>query len=158
MEAMKKIINKFLSITSGSILVIMVILTLWQVLCRYVLKNPSTVTEEFVRLLLVWLTCLAGAYGFGLKSHLVLDIVVENLSKPVQRICSIFVHSLLLILAVSVFVYGGLEQTIETIGQVTPALQMSVSFQYFAVPVGGACMVFYEIYALRELLLTKKGL
>ena len=45
--------------------------------CPDSVKNPSTLTEEFVRFALVWLAMLASAYVVG-KGHLAVTLLSEN--------------------------------------------------------------------------------
>ena len=51
---MRKIIDKVIEIMCTAIMGFMVIAVCWQVFTRFVLKNPSTTTEEILRYMLVW--------------------------------------------------------------------------------------------------------
>lgn len=61
MKGFRKFLNRLLEILGSIILAAMVLVVLYQVFARTVLKNPSTLTEEFVRFALVWLAMLASA-------------------------------------------------------------------------------------------------
>lgn len=64
MKGFRKFLNRLLEILGSIILAAMVLVVLYQVFARTVLKNPSTLTEEFVRFALVWMAmvsfCLCG--------------------------------------------------------------------------------------------------
>ena len=48
METLRKRLDKVLEFICCTLLALMTILVTWQVVSRYVLNNPSTVTEELV--------------------------------------------------------------------------------------------------------------
>ena len=45
---MKKFIDRITEILTSSLLAFMVLVAIWQVFTRFVLQNPSTVTEEML--------------------------------------------------------------------------------------------------------------
>ena len=50
------LIDKIIQVLSTIIMGVMVIAVCWQVITRYILNNPSTVTEEALRNLLIRVT------------------------------------------------------------------------------------------------------
>lgn len=54
------LIDKIIQVLSTIIMGVMVIAVCWQVITRYILNNPSTVTEEALRYLLIWVTMVGG--------------------------------------------------------------------------------------------------
>ena len=48
MEKLRKALDKFLSVLAGGSMAVMVILTTYQVITRYIFKAPSTWSEELV--------------------------------------------------------------------------------------------------------------
>ena len=42
----------------------------WQIFTRWILKNPSTFTDEFLRYVLIWASMLGSAYCFYKDEHL----------------------------------------------------------------------------------------
>ena len=47
----------------------------WQIFTRWILRNPSTVTDEFLRYVLIWASMIGSAYCFYKDKHLALDLV-----------------------------------------------------------------------------------
>ena len=47
----------------------------WQIITRWILHDPSTVTDEFLRFVLIWASMIGSAYCFYNDSHLALDLV-----------------------------------------------------------------------------------
>ena len=72
--------HKIIEVLCTIIMGIMVVAVCWQVFTRFVLKNPSTVTEEMLRYLLVWTTMVGAAYAYGRRKHLSIGILTKKLS------------------------------------------------------------------------------
>ncbi len=47
----------------------------WQIFSRWILKNPSTFTDEFLRYVLIWASMIGSAYCFYTDQHLALDLL-----------------------------------------------------------------------------------
>lgn len=56
MKAMRSALNKILNVLAGGSLTVMVLLTTYQVITRYVFSSPSTWSEELVGYLFAWRT------------------------------------------------------------------------------------------------------
>ncbi len=146
MESIKKGIDKILIALNGTIIVLMVFLILWQICARYILQQPFTTGEESIRLLLIWLAICGGAYGFGSNSHLALDVLTSKLPSNKKIYLDICIHILILWFIIMILILGGIKMVLTTTQQVTPALQLPVSFLYLSLPVGGILSLFYEVY------------
>src|SRR5690625_6631787 len=83
----------------------MVILALWQIFTRYILKNPASFTTEFLRYALLWLALLAAAYCFGKKAHLAIVFLKEKFSGKLLLIINIFIELTIIIFAIYVLFY-----------------------------------------------------
>ena len=69
-----KVIENFLVLITG----ILVLDVLWQVISRYLLKSPSSFTDELARFLLIWVGILGAAYATGKKMHLAIDVLINR--------------------------------------------------------------------------------
>ena len=132
----------------------MVINVLWQVFTRFVLRNPSSFTEEAARYMMIWVGLLGSAYASGKKSHLALDLLTARLQGGRKRASEIFIHSCVLVFALAVMVGGGgrLVWIQLSLGQQSAALQVKLGYVYLVVPLAGVLIVFYSISALLEAL------
>ena len=54
MSQLRKILDRILNVLAGVSFLAMVALTCWQVFTRYILKNPSSWSEEMVSYLFGW--------------------------------------------------------------------------------------------------------
>lgn len=127
------------------IFVVLVACVSWQVISRYILGTPSTVTDELARFLFMWLALIGGAYTLGLKRHLAIDLLTQRLRGRRRSLSEGFVLFAVAGFAALVMVKGGGQLVLKTIasGQVTPALQIPMGFVYGAIPFAGAIILFY---------------
>ena len=63
----------------------------WQIFTRWILRNPSTVTDEFLRYVLIWASMIGSAYCFYKDKHLALDLVtfIPAISLVVPYLCGL---------------------------------------------------------------------
>ena len=76
---MKSAIDSLLRWVIIAIFTVLVACVTWQVLSRYVLGTPSTLTDEIARFLFMWLALIGGAYTFGARRHLAIDLLTDLL-------------------------------------------------------------------------------
>lgn len=105
----KNVMNKILSAASVVLLVFMTSLVLWQVFTRYVLGKPAAFTEELVKYSLMWTAFIGAAYAFFTRDHMSLTIIKDKLTGNKRKILLLVIDVLILLLAVFVFVIGGLS-------------------------------------------------
>jgi TRAP-type C4-dicarboxylate transport system permease small subunit len=70
---------------SAASLVLLVVLTGWQVWGRYVLNDTPTWTEKAALLLILVVTLPMAAVGLRENTHLGLDLLVARLPRPLRR-------------------------------------------------------------------------
>jgi TRAP-type C4-dicarboxylate transport system permease small subunit len=71
----------------------MVLNVLWQVFTRFVLRHPSSFTEELARYMMIWVGLLGSAYASGRKSHLALDLLTSHLHGARKRVSELIIHA-----------------------------------------------------------------
>jgi TRAP-type C4-dicarboxylate transport system permease small subunit len=130
----------------------MVLNVLWQVVTRFILRHPSSFTEELARYMMIWVGLLGSAYATGQKSHLALDLITARLTGVRKRISEIAIQVVVLVFALAVLVGGGLRLVwIQlSLGQQSAALQIKLGYVYLAVPLAGLFIVLYTIFALAD--------
>lgn len=142
---MKRYVDTVLGWAIVAIFAVIVCGIVWQVLSRYVLQAPSTVTAEFARLMFMWLALIGGAYTFGQAQHLAIDILPMMLPRRARQILNIVVLLLIAGFALLVMILGGWSLTGRTLasGQITPTLRLPMGYIYAAVPFSGAAILYY---------------
>ena len=88
---MRAWVDMLLKTVITTIFVVLVACVSWQVISRYVLGTPSTVTDELARFLFMWLALIGGAYTLGLRRHLAIDLLTQQLSGRARTVSEAFV-------------------------------------------------------------------
>ena len=153
MNATRRALERLLAAAIAVLMTAMVLNVLWQVFSRFVLRTPSSHTEELARYLMIWLGLLGGAYGVGTKSHLAVDYFTAGLRGAARRGMHAAVEIAVLIFAAAVMVGGGvrLMWVTFTLGQTSAALGRKLGYVYAAVPIAGACIVIFSLASLAAL-------
>ncbi|WP_303974188.1 TRAP transporter small permease [Streptococcus merionis] len=148
MIAIRKLLDKCLEFICSVVFVVMILVVLYQIFVRTVLGNPNTVTEEFVKFSLVWLSLLASAYVVGKRSHLSVSLLSDHLNPQKQRILDTVVQILFVLFAAVVMIFGGFKAVSVTMGQLSPSLGIPMGLIYLAVPVSGILILVYSLLNL----------
>jgi TRAP-type C4-dicarboxylate transport system permease small subunit len=138
---------------------VLVACVVWQVFSRYVLQSPSTVTDEMARFLFIWVALLGGAYTFGQRRHLAIDLLPVITTGVLRLLVNCGIIAAIAVFAGVVMVYGGLDlvnRTLET-QQVSPALRLPMGLVYVAIPFSGGCILYYCLTFLGDLFRTGRG-
>lgn len=143
-------ILKFEEGFSTILLLLMSALAFVQVVTRYILKIPTPWIEETTRYLMVWMVFICTAAAVSKKAHLKVDVVDFFAPVRVARTINLILDIAMLIFGV-IFTIITLQFTVNqiAIGQVSPAMQVSMALVYFAMVAGGllfAVQVAYSIY------------
>lgn len=143
-----KIVNKILGYAIAVLVGIMVLGCCWQVVTRFVLNSPSKYTEEFLRYALIWMTMLGVPYAYGQERHISINIVTKTFTKKASLGTKIMIEVIVMILCVTVFIIGGMLVTMNSVGQISPALQMPMPLYYAGLPICGVLTLFYSLERL----------
>ena len=141
-------INRIIEILLVIIFALLVVDVLWQVFSRYVIGQSYSFTEEFARFALIWLAILGAAYLNGKREHLSMDFLVRKLSGDKLKKRMQIIEILMFVFALVVMVIGGgnLVYTTLYLGQISPAMHISLGYVYAIVPISGLLIMFYSIY------------
>lgn len=152
MKALRAVIDRLLGTAICILMAAMVINVLWQVITRFVLRDPSSFTEEAARYMMIWVGLLGSAYAAGKKMHLALDLITARLQEGRKRASEIIIQSVVLLFTLGVMVGGGgrLVWIQLSLGQQSAALQLKLGYVYLAVPLAGALIAFYTTLFLAE--------
>lgn len=142
---MRKIIDKIIEVLCTFIMGIMVVAVIWQVITRFVLNNPSTVTEEILRYLLVWTTMVGAAYAYGRRKHLSINILVKKLTPRGQKWLDIGIQTIVIVFCIVVMIMGGMRFVRTAIGQLSPAMHLPMPAIYSSVLVSAVLIIFYAV-------------
>lgn len=129
-----------------------VLTVLWQVVGRYVLQSPSSVTEEISRFLLIWLGMLSAAYAFARRMHVGVDLMSAMLSGRARKVVGKAIWSACAAFAILVLVYGGgrLVEITATLGQTSAALDLPMWIIYTVLPISGVLVAYFALSFLLQ--------
>ena len=108
----------------------------WQIFTRWILKNPSTFTEEFMRYMLIWASMIGSAYCFYKDKHLALDLIKDKLKGTPAMCLSVFIEVCILAFLLVVFVYGGGRMAISSTNY-SPVMHIPFKVLYIVLPLSG---------------------
>ena len=147
---MKNLLNKLDRVLAFFLMVLMATIVIdvsWQVLSRFIVGDPSSVTEEIARFLLVWIGLLGAAYAYRQHSHLGLDILTAKMPPARKHIAELFSQIMCFIFAAWVMVYGGIQLVLLQLelGQTSAALEIKMGYVYSVIPLAGLLICIYAI-------------
>ncbi len=151
-KSIKKVLDRSLELLVMVVVVVLVVDVLWQVFTRFILKNPSTWTEELAVFMLIWVSLLGAAVALNRGAHLGIDYFVGKLPVRIRLYTEVFVFLCISLFSLFVMVRGGTELVVRTLKlqQMSPALQVKVGYVYLAIPISGFFLVLYSIIGLVE--------
>lgn len=154
---MKKSLDKVLGTILVFLMALIVIAVLWQVFSRYVMQNPSSVTEEIARYLMIWIGILGAAYASGQQEHLAINILPPKLNERNRIRLRIGINILIILFSLCALIIGGgnLVYISYLLGQTSAALHLQLSVVYAVLPISGLLII---IYKLNEVFNSKKYL
>lgn len=157
METLRKRLDKVLEFICCTLLALMTTLVTWQVVSRYVLNNPSTVTEELVLFSFVWMGLLGGAYLFGKNEHMAMTFLFDKLSEKNQIKVRIFFELVIMAFAVFILVFGGWNMSKLSMGQLSSSLQIPMGYIYLALPLSGITTMIYNALNISDIIKELSG-
>lgn len=159
MNALHKIrkgIDLSLSWICAAFFALMVIVGTYQIVVRYFFNRPSTVSEELLTYSFTWMALLASAYVFGKRDHMRMGFLADKLTGVSKKVLDIVSELLVMLLAGSVMVYGGLNIMNLTMTQKTASLGVPMGLIYTVVPLSGILIVLYSIMNIVDISAASK--
>ncbi|WP_240206987.1 TRAP transporter small permease [Vibrio sp. CyArs1] len=153
---MKEKINKGYELILGSIFILMLFLTIWQVFTRFVLSDPATFTDESLRFLVIVLVILGSGYATLNDMHFGMELVSNSLKGTAKSLNKLFIQIITLIFNVGVFCYGGYIATISNMTQISPILGLPLGVIYATFIISGVICSLICLYKIKETI-TKQG-
>ena len=143
MEKLRTALNRVLELLAGLSMSVMVILTTYQVIVRYIFSSPSTWSEELVGYIFGWSTMLGATLISGERGHM--NILVDRMSPPLRKAFHIIWEVVAFLFSASILVFGGFQVSKLAMGQQTSSLGVAVGVFYWVMPVCGVVILLYSI-------------
>jgi len=151
MKQLRKVLDNLLNILAGVSFLAMVGLTCYQVFTRYILKAPSSWSEELVSYLFAWMSLFGASLVVSERGHMNIPVLVEKMSPGVKKALHIFAEIIACLFAAVILVFGGVQIVNLAMGQMTSSLGVAVGIFYIVLPVSGVINVLYTILNIVEI-------
>lgn len=146
-----KIMNAFLAIAMLALLAG----GTWQIFTRWILRNPSTFTDEFLRYALIWAAMIGSAYCFYKNEHLALDLFLTKTKGILRVILTILIEAAIVFFVVYVFIWGGIKVAANATNS-SSVMHIPFKVLYAVLPVSGMLIVITRIIKYVMLFLGKE--
>lgn len=151
LHLIRKAIDLVLSSACALIFAAMVVIGSYQIITRFIFRNPSTVSEELLTYSFTWMALLASAYVFGKRDHMRMGFIADKLNASGRKVLAIVSELLIMLLAGSVMIYGGFTIMQLTMTQSTASLGIPMGIVYMIIPISGILIVVYSILNIIDL-------
>ncbi len=160
LERIKKKVNRILEWGLIVLMAVNVLNVLWQVFTRFILRDPSSFTEELARYLLIWVGLLGASYAAGQKMHLAIDVVLKALAGKIRSLVELCVQLFIFLFAFFVMLIGGVRLVVITLklNQISAALRLQLGYVYLVLPLSGLLIMFYASVFFMERMRSFKGM
>ena len=116
----------------------------WQIFSRWVLRDPSTFTDELLRYVLIISGLIGSAYCFYRDEHLALTLVTDKARGTFKTILNVFIEICILFFVIYVFIYGGFKLS-ATATNVSSVMRIPMKTLYLIEPVCGIMIVIARV-------------
>jgi TRAP-type C4-dicarboxylate transport system permease small subunit len=123
-------------------MIVLVIAIAAEVFARYVMNSSLSWSEEFGRILFVWVIFLGTSIGFKRGAHMGLHFITEMTPAPIRKV----IQKISIICSAVFFLFiviQGISVTLKMTSQATPALGISAAWQLSAIPVGALIILIH---------------
>ena len=156
MKTLEKILDTIMRFLMALAMGALVVGGTWQIASRWILGDPSTFTDEFLRYVLIWAALLGSAYCFYRDEHLSLTLVTDRVKGPAAIALSVFIELCTLFFVCYVFVFGGWKLAGAAIN-ISSVIHIPFSFLYSILPISGIFIVVARVLKYIQLLTDQKG-
>ena len=148
-------INKSLNWATIISISMMLLIIFLQVIFRYVFHNSLTFSEELARYLFVWTVFLCSAVVARDNGHIIVGVLTERLRGKKAKQVKITAYITTMIFVVILF-YQGLRMMKLSSFQHSPALGISMSWVYLAIPIAMLVMFCNLLILIVDVLQAKE--
>ena len=134
----------------------MLFFTFIQVVARYLFESSLVFSEELSRYLFVWTVFLGLPVVAKRGGHMAVTALSGRLKGAAARAMSIAAY-LVGIAFMATMIIQGVEMVQRTSQQISPAMEISMSWVYLAIPIGCLFMMLQMVSGLVALLRNKGG-
>ncbi|MCR5084441.1 MAG: TRAP transporter small permease [Succinivibrionaceae bacterium] len=130
---------------------LMVAFVFWQVFSRFVLNDPSAISESAARYLFVWMSLTAAALLYGGREHMNIAYFLNKMDPVKKNILLIISELFTLVIASWILTYCGFNMAMKNMMQVESSMTwLKIGQIYAIIPIVGVCIIYYSIYNILD--------
>lgn len=95
MKVINLVVDKVIKAVMAVSGIVLLAVTFWQVVCRYVLKAPLPWSQDIIRLSFTYLVFWGAAYCVHEKANLNVDVLLTSLPKVIGKLLEIIINVVL---------------------------------------------------------------
>ncbi len=145
MSKLRKLLDRSIEVFACGLMAMMVLVSCWQVISRYVFNAPSTFSEELLRFSLVWLSVFGLAYVAGKREHISLTLFLDKYPNNIKAYWNVIIQIVFILFSSYILIVGGWKISSNAMTQISPVLQLSMGKVYYALPLSGVLTVIYSV-------------
>lgn len=151
-----RVFNSVLKYVLASMMFVLVCLTFYQIVMRFVFNSPPSWTEETIRFLFVYVSLVGAGVGIMEHSHIGIDIIVNLLPEKARNVIQILIH-------LSIMGFGGFllkaswPLLMMTRRQLSPSLRIPMCYVYGAISIFGILCLIYSLVEIFKLIKTRRA-
>ena len=142
-----KFLDHSIRLVASLLIAAIFLITLAQVVLRYVFSTAIPWSAEAAQVLLVYTVMLVAAYAAGHGSHFTVRSLLEALPSRAQYWLGRFHRILIVSFSIVAIIYGGKLALAQMDGRL-PSLGLPVGLVYAALPLGAVLMCIYALVNL----------
>ncbi|MGE5553029.1 MAG: TRAP transporter small permease [Betaproteobacteria bacterium] len=136
----------------GLLLMVIFVLTVVNVFCRYVLNYSFGWADELSRFMFIWIGFLGATVVYASDGHAALTLFLRKFRQPLQRMVRV-TTTFLETGVFAIFLWQGVFMVWNTVN-LSPALYIPMKIVYACVPIGA---FFGVVYALEKAVALLRG-
>lgn len=154
MKKFEKVLDAVMRLLMAIAMLALVVGGTWQIFSRWILKDPSTFTDEFLRYVLIWASMIGSAYCFYRDEHLSLDLLKDRVKGPAAVLLTVFIEVAILFFVIYVFVIGGYKLAMNATN-LSSVMRLPFKFLYSVLPISGIFIVVARVLKYLQLFVNK---
>ncbi len=156
MNKLREILTQILNVLAGVSFLVMVVLTCWQVLTRYVLNNPSSWSEELVSYMFAWMSLLGASLVTAERGHMNIPILVDKCGPAAKKLLLCLAEVIGFLFSAVILAYGGFRIANLAMGQMTSSLGVAIGVFYVVLPLCGILNMVYTVLNIADIMKKKE--
>lgn len=130
-------------VIASIVLIGVVLVTIVNVIFRFIFNSPILWAEEVAIAFYVWLVFVGASSTMKRDGHIGIDFFVEKMPYGVRKILKYVRLFVMYFVIIYVFIYLGIKLTAQAGLKITPALGISYQWIDVAVPIGGVFLLYH---------------